>query len=170
MTADNIAVFGIYASGADAEGGAADLIAAGFPSAEISVLLADVRGRRELAAGSAGAGVGGLLSGALGILTGARAQVIPGMGAIVAAGPLAARMEGVGSAAAFSAALVDWGVPAEEAKSYEGRIQDGGTLLGVRCGSAARAKRARQVLNSSGADEVAVLEDSRAQKAEWALL
>jgi hypothetical protein len=42
--------------------------------------------------------------------------------------------------------------------------------LAVRCESPARAKRAAQVLNSSGADHVAALQERRAEKAEWALI
>jgi hypothetical protein len=176
MTANNIAVFGVYPSGVEAERGAADLISAGFPSADISVLLADIRSKRgQSAADGAGrpdVGMGGLLSGALGILTGGSAQVIPGMGPIVAAGPIAARVENLGSAPArgLSALLTEWGLPVENAKSYEGRVVDGGTLLAVRCESPARAKRATQVLHSSGADDVASLQETRPHKAEWALI
>jgi hypothetical protein len=163
----------VYPSEVDAERGAADLISAGFPSPDISVLLADLRSRRELAgAGTAGASLGGLLCGALGILSGVSGQTIPGMGPIIAAGPLSARLESLGSAApqGLSGALVGCGIPSENAKSYAGRIQDGGILLAVRCESPDRAKRATQVLHSSGADEVAALEDSPADKAKWALI
>jgi rhodanese-related sulfurtransferase len=156
MTDKSIAVFGVYSSDLDAERGAADLISAGFPSPDISVLLPDMRSKRELAhAGHAGAA--GLLNGALGILSGGNAQVIAGVGLVVAAGPITARLEGIGPATGdgLSGALVDWGIPSNEAKSYEGRIQSGATLLAVHCESPARAKRAKQVLNSSGADDVA---------------
>jgi hypothetical protein len=81
-------------------------------------------------------------------------------------------LEDLGSAAGdgLSGALVVWGLPQNKAKAYEGRIQDGGILLAVRCESPARAKRATQILNSSGADDVAASEESRAAKAEWALI
>ncbi len=168
MSANDISVFGIYASVADAEAGTADLISAGFPSTEISVLLADGRSKRELeGAGSAGA-VGAVLCGALGILKAASVRVVQGMGPIILAGPLVDRMQRSGSeeAPGLAAALVDWGIPAEAAKACEGRIQDGGTLLAVRCESPERDKRARQILNSSGADDVAVLSESGVAKAE----
>jgi len=172
MTAKNIAVFGVYPSDQDAERGAADLISAGFPSPDISVLLPDLRSRRELAQEGFADRAGGLLNGALGILSGGSAQVIPGVGPVVAAGPITARLESLGPVAqdGLSCAFVDWGIPSNEAKCYEGRIQDGGTLLAVRCDSPARAKRATQVLNSSGADDVAALEESRAERAESALI
>jgi len=172
LTENNISIFGIYPSPLDSERGAADLISAGFPSPDISVLLADLRGKRDLATGAADATLGGLLSGALGILHGASARVICGVGPVVAAGPIAARLKGIDFAATqgLSGALLACGLPAEAASSYESRIQDGGTLLAVLCESPAQAKRAKQVLNSSGADHVTALPDSRAQQAETALI
>jgi hypothetical protein len=172
MMTKNIAVFGVYPSDLDAERGAADLISAGFPSPDISVLLPDMRSQRDLAHEGFSGRAGGLLNGALGILSGGSAQVIAGVGPVVTAGPITARLEGLGPVAqdGLSCALVDWGIPSNEAKSYEGRVQDGGTLLAVRCDSPARAKRAKQVLNSSGADDVAALEESRAEKVEPAVI
>ncbi len=131
MIGNDIAVFGIYPSVIGAECGAADLISAGYSSHDISVLLAN-----------AGATAGSLLDGALGILKGAGALVIPGVGPMVAAGPILAGLAGLG-------------LGEHEAKRYVGRVKDGGTLLSVQCESPDRVKRAKQVLNSSGADDVA---------------
>jgi hypothetical protein len=173
MAAKNIAIFGVYPSDMYAERGAADLISAGFPTPDISVLLADLRSKRELAGiDSSGTAAVGLLNGALGILSGESAHVIPGMGPIVAAGPITTRLQSLGSGVAegLSGALVDWGIPEHEAKSYQDLIQDGGTLLAVRCESPAQAKRAKQVLNSSGADHVAASQESRAEKLVRALI
>jgi hypothetical protein len=173
MTSNNIAVFGLYPSVMGSEQGAADLISAGFPCPDISVLLADFRSERDLASPrKSGASAGGVLSGALGILSGGSARMMAGVGPIVAAGPIAARLESMGCAApeGLSGALVDWGIPVFEAKSFEGRIQDGGTLLAVRCETPARVKRAKQVLNSSGAEDVAALEEGHTPKTERALI
>jgi hypothetical protein len=160
MAGGSIAVFGIYPSSLDAERGAADLISAGYSSHDISVLLADVRS-------GAGASAGGLLGGALGILTGAGALQIPGVGPIVAAGPLLAGLAGLGvggAAGGLMGALVGLGIPEYEARRYEGRVKDGGTLLSVRCESPAQVKRAKQVLNSSGADDVAACNETRSDE------
>jgi hypothetical protein len=67
-------------------------------------------------------------------------------------------------------ALVGLGVPEYEARRYEGRVRDGGTLLSVHCESDTRVKRAKQVLNSSGADDVASSEESRSEKVQWAVI
>ena len=177
-----IAVFGIYPSSFDAECGAADLIAAGFSSRDISVLLPDEHSKHEFAhekatkapeGTSAGATAGGLLGGALGILAGVGALVIPGIGVTVAAGPLVAGLAGLGAGGAVGGlvgALVGFGIPEYEAKRYEGRVRDGGTLLSVHCDSPARVKRAKQVLNSSGADHVAVSNESRSERVELAVI
>jgi rhodanese-related sulfurtransferase len=182
LSGKNIAVFGIYPSSLDAERGAADLISAGFSSPDISVLLPDVRSKHEFAhekaskapeGASAGVTAGGLLGGALGILAGVGALVVPGVGPIVAAGPILAGFAGLGVGGAVGGlvgALVGLGIPEYEAKRYEGRVKDGGTLLSVHCESAARVKRAKQVLNSSGADDVASSEESRSEKVQWAVI
>jgi hypothetical protein len=173
LSGKNIAVFGIYPSSLDAERGAADLISAGFSSPDISVLLPDLRSSKAPEGSSAGATAGGLLGGALGILAGAGALVIPGIGPMVAAGPILAGLAGPGVGGAVGGlvgALAGLGVPEDEAKRYEGRVKDGGTLLSVHCENPARAKRAKQVLNSSGADDVACSEESRSEKVQWAVI
>ncbi len=169
MAGNNVAVFGIYPSSFDAECGAADLISAGFAANGISVLLSDVRGKGA----SAGASAGGLLGGALGILAGVGALVIPGIGPMVAAGPLLAGLGGLdagGTGGGLAEALVGLGIPEYEAKRYEGGVKDGGTLLSVHCDSPAQIKRAKQVLHSSGAEHVAASHESRSSKVELAVI
>jgi rhodanese-related sulfurtransferase len=175
MAGRNIAVYGIYPSSFDAERGAADLISAGFFSQDISVLLPDVREKAAKApvGTSAAAAAGGLLGGALGILAGVGALVIPGVGPLVAAGPLVAGLAGLGAGGAvggLAGALVSLGIPEYEARRYEGRVADGATLLSVHCESPARVKRAKQVLNSSGADDVAASGESRSETLDMAVI
>jgi len=186
MSAKNIAVFGIYSSSIDAECGAADLISAGFAATDISVLLSDVHGAHHAGShevghakatkapegASAGATAGGLLGGALGILAGVGALLIPGIGPMVAAGPILAGLAGLGAGGAVGGlmgALVGLGIPEYEAKRYEGGVKDGGTLLSVHCDSPGQVKRAKQVLNSSGAEHVAASTESRSSKVELAV-
>jgi hypothetical protein len=178
-----MAVFGIYPSSFDAECGAADLISAGFAAQDISVLLSDIRSERVRDTHA-----GGLLGGALGILAGVGTVVIPGMGAMVAAGPLLAALEGLGAAGGVPAgsgpagslgggsvgglmsALMRLGLPEHEAKRYEGGVRDGGALLSVHCDFATQIKRAKQVLNSAGANHVAASHESRSTPVELAIV
>ena len=70
-----------------------------------------------------------MLGGALGLLAGIGALAIPGVGPLIAAGPIMAALAGVGVGGAvggFTGALIGMGIPEYEAKRYEGRLQKGG--------------------------------------------
>ncbi len=167
MAGNSMAVFGIYPSSFDAECGAADLISAGFAAQDISVLLSDVRSARVRDTHT-----GGLLGGALGILAGVGTLEIPGMGAMVAAGPILGILEGLGAGegAGLMSALVRLAVPEYEAKRYEAGVRDGGALLSVHCDFPSQVKRAKQVLNSAGANHVAASHESRSSPVALALV
>src|SRR5690349_17595649 len=136
MHTKNRAVFGIFSSDIDAEQAVDLLIAAGFTSNSISVLMADKRGTKDFAhekhtkapEGTAtGATVGDVIGGTLGVLAGVGALAIPGIGPLIAAGPLMAGLAGLGAGGAVGGvvgALVGMGIPEYEAKRYEGRVKD----------------------------------------------
>jgi len=167
MAGKNTAVFGIYRTPVDAERGVDTLIAAGFPSADISVLLPDNRSTKDFAheketkapeGTAAGVTAGGLVGGTLGVLAGIGALAIPGIGPLIAAGPIVAGLAGLGVGGAVGGlvgALVGMGIPEYEAKLYEGRVRNGGVLLAVHCDSAAAVTRAKDLLRGSGAEDIA---------------
>jgi hypothetical protein len=138
MAGKNTAVFGIFATAVEAERGVDTLIAAGFPSADISVLLPDTRATKDFAhqkdtkapeGTTAGVTAGGIVGGALGVLAGMGALAIPGVGPLIAAGPIMAGLAGLGVGGAVGGlvgALVGMGIPEYEAKLYEGRVKNGG--------------------------------------------
>lgn len=102
---------------------------------------------RTDAAGTAvaGASIGGLA----GLLVGAAALAIPGVGPFIAAGPIAAALGGMvaGSAAGgVIGALSSVGVPEEYARHYAARIDEGQSLVSVRTTAETRAV-VEQVLN-----------------------
>src|SRR5665647_1801131 len=74
--------------------------------------------------GLAGLGLG---VGALGAL-GAAALLIPGVGPIVAMGPLAAALGGAVTGS-VAGALVDYGIPKERSDFYETKIREGNTVV-----------------------------------------
>ena len=79
---------------------------------------------------SSGMTTGGVLGGIAGLAASAGALMIPGVGPIVAMGPLAATITGaVGGGIVGS--LVDWGIPADQAKKYEQDIKAGGAIVSV---------------------------------------
>lgn len=176
MSSQQPAAIGIYATATQAEVGVDMLIAKGFKSAGISVLLPE-RPNNQPATQSAGASAkpipqttkagsgsavgataGGALFGALGLLAGAGALAIPGIGPLVAAGPLMAGLAGLGIGGAvggIGGALIGMGLPEDEAQRYASQIAEGRTLLVVHCGSPEEALQAKDVLVDSGAANVA---------------
>jgi Protein of unknown function (DUF3341) len=174
MPAKNISVFGIYPDQLTAEDAVDNLRDSGFRSTDISVLFPDNQGTKDfahekhtkapemaVAAGSSGAVIGG----ALGWLVGIGALAIPGAGPFIAAGPIMGMLGGIGVGSAVggvAGALVGLGIPEYEAKRYEGRIRRGSILLSVHCDDPDWAKRARNVLNQTGAEDVGTTGEARA--------
>ena len=167
MTAvKNKAVFGIYSSAELAERTVNRLIEDGFPSQDVSVLMPDQRGTREFAVhkdtkapegATTGAAAGGVVGGALGVLAGFGALAIPGLGPLLAAGPIVAGLAGLGAGGAvggFIGALTGMGIPEYEARRYEGRVKDGGILLSVHCESPSDILRAKEILTDTGAADI----------------
>ena len=62
---------------------------------------------------------------------------------------------GVGEAVGgVTGALIGMGIPEFEAKRYEGRLQKGGILLSVHCDTSEEITRAKEVLKTTGAEDV----------------
>ena len=172
MAGKNTAVFGIYPSTAHAETAVDTFVQAGFPSANISILLQDYRGTREFAheketkapeGTTAGVAAGGVIGGTLGVLAGIGALAIPGFGPFIAAGPIMAGLAGLGAGGAVGGligALVGLGIPEYEAKRYEGRLKKGGVLMSVHCDTSAQITRAKNLLKETGADDISSTSES----------
>jgi uncharacterized protein (TIGR02271 family) len=146
---------------------------AGFRSEDIGILMQNKEGAQDLAAQTGtkagkdagkGAVAGGLLGGLGGLLVGIGALAIPGIGPVVAAGPLAAGLGAVlGTTAAGAAigagvgaiagALVGMGVPEDEARLYEDRFNQGNILVTVKAG-ANRYNEAERILRNAGAEQI----------------
>jgi hypothetical protein len=162
----NTAVFGIYPSRASVENAVVALRDAGFRETDISLLLPENVGTKDLAhekgtkapeGATTGAGTGALVGGALGWLTGIGALAIPGLGPFIAAGPIMAALAGVGIGGAvggITGALVGMGIPEYEAKRYEGRVNKGGILLSVHSDDSEWTKRAKAILEQTGAEDI----------------
>jgi hypothetical protein len=172
MASKSRAVFGIYRTATQAENAVDTLINQGFPSGCISVLLPDTRTTREFAhqketkapeGAATGGTAGGIIGGALGVLAGIGALAIPGVGPFIAAGPIMAGLAGLGVGGAVGGivgALVGMGIPEYEAKRYEGAVKGGGTLLSVHCDTPDQVKRAKELLQASGAEDIASTHES----------
>jgi len=170
----NMSVFGIYTHRSYAEEAVDALRAANFRNTDISVLFPDNVGTKDFAhehhtkapeGTTAGATSGAVLGGVLGWLVGIGALAIPGVGPLLAAGPIVAALAGagaVGVAGGIVGALVGLGIPEYEAKRYEGRVKNGGILLSVHCDSHDWIVKAKDILKHTGAEDIASASEASA--------
>lgn len=139
-----------------AEDATDELQKAGFEKDNISIVAADAPAPREDELQSAAAiESGAALGGTAGLLLGLAALVIPGVGPIVAAGPLAAALGSAGVGAAtggLMGALASANFPENDAHYYAEAVRSGGALVTVKT-SPDRAVLAREVLARAGARE-----------------
>jgi len=167
MSGKKVGVFGIYSTLAGVEHATDSLTRAGFPTSDISVLMPESLGgpkdmgteKSTKAPEGAAAGVtaGGLIGGTLGVLAGVGLLAIPGLGPFIAAGPIMAGLAGLGvggTVGGVTGAFVGMGIPEFEAKRYEGRLLKGGILLSVHCDTSEDIKRSKEILKSTGAEDV----------------
>jgi hypothetical protein len=167
MAGKNTAVFGIYSTYEGVESAVDTLKSAGFRNTDISVLFPENVGTKDFGhekgtkapeGASAGAATGALLGGTLGWLAGIGALAIPGVGPFIAAGPIMAALAGAGvggAVAGIAGALIGMGIPEYEAKRYEGRLRKGGILLSVHSDNSEWTKKAKEILERTGAEDVA---------------
>jgi tetrahydromethanopterin S-methyltransferase subunit C len=167
MANKKTSVFGIYSSVTQAEVAVDALVNGGFTNSDVSVLMADNQGSRDFAhekntkapeGTTTGVAAGGAIGGTLGLLAGIGALAIPGVGPLIAAGPIMGALAGLGVGGAVGGivgALVGMGIPEYEAKRYEGRIKEGGVLLSAHCDTADQIDRAKTILERTGATDIA---------------
>src|SRR5271163_4720213 len=167
MSGKNVGVFGIFSTRVAAENATESLVRAGFPTSDISVLLPEsLGGPKEMGTekatkapegAAAGVTTGGVIGGTLGVLAGVGLLAIPGLGPFIAAGPIMAGLAGLGVGGAvggFAGALIGMGIPEFEAKRYEGRLKEGGSLLSVHCDTSEQIKRGKEIMKNTGAEDI----------------
>ena len=137
-------IVGMFDSPADAHSAVRELVDMGVSRSDISLVAGDTKGEYttktgnlsdEMSGAAAGAGTGAILGGIGGLLVGLGALAIPGVGPLIAAGPIATTLLGAGVGAAAGGllgALVDVGVPEDEANYYAEGVRRGGVLVSVR--------------------------------------
>jgi hypothetical protein len=142
------------------------LIDDGFMQQDISVVASNILGEytpdgRPLffndppdeSAAETGAVAGGMLGGAAGLTASLVGLAIPGLGPIVAVGPLIAMLTGAGAGAVAGGligALKHSGVPHEDAGYYAESVRRGGALVTLRADES-RAEHAVEILRECGA-------------------
>ena len=158
----NRTVIGVFHSKSDAEKAISALRTKGFSQEEINIVTKEDAQRRAnktydddvsdgaLTGGTIG-GIGGLLLGA-GVVSSIGALAIPGIGPIIASGPIAAAIGGA-VAGGIAGGLIDWGIPEEASKRYEQSVAKGGILTVVKTNSA-KVDSAAQILRQYGANDI----------------
>ena len=174
----NTSVFGIYSDRAAVESAVTDLREAGFRATDISVLLPQNLGNKDIGTeahskapegAATGAASGAVVGGVLGWLAGIGALAIPGIGPLIAAGPIVGMLAGAGAAGAAGGivgGLVGAGLPEYEAKRYQGRIKDGGILLSVHSDDSEWTDRAKKILEITGAEDIHATSEAKGDYAE----
>jgi len=174
MENKNKAVFGIYTTVAAADLATDTLVKSGFPASAVSALMPENLGSKPIATeksskapegAATGAGSGAVLGGALGLLAGIGALAIPGVGPLIAAGPIMAALAGAGVGGAvggLAGALIGMGIPEYEAKRYEGYLKKGGILLSVHCDTSDEINRAKEIMKNTHAEDVSSAGESSA--------
>jgi hypothetical protein len=178
MAGKNTAAYGIYRTRTDAENAVDQLLASGFRNEDVSVLLQDNVGTKDFAhekhtkapeGATTGAVAGGAIGGTIGLLAGIGALAIPGVGPLIAAGPIMATLAGVGSGGVVGGligGLTGMGIPEFEAKRYEGRIKEGGILLSVHCDNSDWVSKAKDLLKHTGAEDISSTGEASADYAK----
>ncbi|MBO8168011.1 MAG: DUF1269 domain-containing protein [Thermoanaerobacteraceae bacterium] len=136
-----VKVLAVFSDRGQAEEAVKALRDAGFDR-EISVLTknAEQQGETEdigqatmtADTDSVGDGVtaGGVLGGLAGLALGAGAITVPGLGPLIAAGPIAGLLSGAATGG-IAGGLVDWGIPEAAGRQYEEDVRQGKTLVAI---------------------------------------
>jgi uncharacterized membrane protein len=152
-------VAGVFSSENQAKEAVSALREKGFDR-EISIVARD-NSRREGRGGDSeltndstadGMMTGGIMGGIAGLALTAGVIAIPGIGPLLAAGPLAATLGGV-AAGGIAGGLIDYGIPEEHSKHYEESVRQGDILALVRC-SREKADVAQDILRRHGAKDI----------------
>ncbi|MEK4355005.1 hypothetical protein BSK65_07795 [Paenibacillus odorifer] len=139
----NKRIVGVFAAEYEASRAIEELKRQGCRTEDISIIarnsesadtLRDESGTQAPEGIATGAATGGLLGGLTGLLMGIGALAIPGIGPIIAAGPLAATLAGAAIGAGSGGlvgGLIGLGIPEEEAKRYDNYVDEGHILVMV---------------------------------------
>lgn len=159
----NKTVVGIFHDFREANQAMQDLVSHGINRDDISLVANEHVSGQMREAGydptvniGTGAGVGAAIGGAGGLLLSLAGLAIPGIGPILAAGPLVAALGGAGVGAAVGSivgALMNLGIPEEEAGHYAESVRRGDVLLAVKTNDM-QAETVREVLDRNGAVDI----------------
>ena len=71
-----------------------------------------------------------------------------------------------GTVGGLAGALIGMGIPEYEAKRYEGRVKDGGILVSVHSDNSGWTKKAKEILERTGAEDVSSTGEASVEKSD----
>ncbi|MBC8016676.1 MAG: hypothetical protein H7X79_13195 [Sporomusaceae bacterium] len=155
----NQTIIGVFKSRPNAEQAVNSLRQQGFTNEEINIISKNQQQKQNQQQGTTfddniadGTLTGSTLGGIGGLLLGAGALLIPGVGPILAVGPITGAIGGA-IAGGIAGGLIDWGIPAEESQRYQQEVVQGSILAIIRTDSA-KVNSVAQILRQNGANEV----------------
>jgi len=146
---------------------------AGFSNNDVSVLLPDRAGSRDFAhehhtkapeGVATGAVAGGVMAGVFGWLIGIGTLAVPGVGPLVAAGPILAALSSAaagGAVGGLAGGLIGLGIPEYEAKQFEGKVKNGNILISVHTEDGKERSVAKQIFDRAHADDISTTAEAR---------
>jgi len=164
------AIAGFFRTQTEGQAAAEALYRAGFSRDQVSFLSGDTRGHETPAVGpvlkhegsDSEAASDVFIGGAVGLAAGVLAMAIPGLGPILAVGPITAAIGGLTAGVAVGGViglLKDLGISDEEAEFYAEGVRRGGALVTVHGVDEDREATARKTLDESGAIETEEVAD-----------
>jgi hypothetical protein len=175
MSTRNIAAFGIYTDQVGATEAMDSFVRTGFRNEDIAIIsqhntgskdFGHVRHTKAPAMAAAGATLGALVGGLLGWLASAGTfGVVAWLAPFLAAEPVGTVLSGIGAGSVLGlliGALAGVSIPVYEARRYDGRIRNGGSLLSVHCDNCDWMKRAEDTLRETGAKGIGTRAEARA--------
>ena len=171
MPGRNTAVFGLFPDETELAEAIEELKGAGFRTADLSILLPENLGSKDIGhekhtkapEGTLAGGItGAVVGGAVGWLTsvGMIMPSIAGAGTLIVA--ILTGIGALGILGGIIGALLGACRPEYEAKRYEGRMRSCGVLLSVHCDNTDWRVRAKNVLHNTGARGIASTTESKA--------
>jgi len=162
-------VIGLMQNLAEAQAVVRELVENGTPRDDIGFManerhavpstaaLNESEGSHSAGGAIAGAGTGAALGGLAGLALAVAPLAIPGIGPILAAGPIAAALAGAGIGAVTGGligGLTNLGVPEEEARYYADAVRRGGIIVTVAVDRAAQAATVVAIMKRHGAVDI----------------
>ncbi len=166
------AVFCIATNRPQAERIVDRLLTSGFTAADVSVVypqgpgqdVGHVKATKAPEGTATGAAAGGVTGGVLGLLAGIGALAIPGVGPLIAAGPIMAALSGaaVGAAAGgLAGGLIGLGIPEIEAKVYEQKLLKGNYLISATAATDELEDRAEEIFRQEKAEDISTVDQAK---------